>query len=326
MLRLPPFRYVRPRSLREAVDILASEGERAVPMGGGTDLLPGMKRRVVSPEVVVAIRALPELQGIRGDTDQGMAIGASCTLAEVSSHPLIRQGYEALSVAAAQVATPQIRNMGTIGGNLCLDTRCTYYDMPYTWRRAVGFCLKKDGDVCRVAPGSARCWAVSSSDLAPVLLALDARVRLSGPRGERVVPIEELYRDDGIRYLNKDPAEVLTEVLLPPPDGWKAAYWKVRRRGSFDFPVLSLAVAVRRDGGGRIADARIALGAVRSCPFRVREAEEVLRGERLVPSVVEAACEAASRAARPLENTDFTVLWRKRMVKVFLLRALRTFV
>ncbi|MDR7434067.1 MAG: xanthine dehydrogenase family protein subunit M [Armatimonadota bacterium] len=325
MLRLPPFQYVRPGTLHEAVGILASEGGKAVLMAGGTDLLPRMKHRVAALEVVVAIRALRELRGIWGDPRQGLVIGAASTLAEVCSHPAIRQGYEVLSLAAAQVATPQIRNMGTIGGNLCLDTRCSYYDMPYTWRKAMGFCLKKNGDTCLVAPGSTRCWAVSSSDLAPVLMALDGRVRLVGPRGERVVPVEELYRDDGIRYLNKEPAEILTEVLLPPLDGWKAAYWKVRRRGSFDFPVLSLAVAVRQDEGGHIADARLILGAVRSSPLRVREAEEALRGEKLEPGIMEVVCELASRAARPVENTDFTVLWRKRMVKVFLRRALGTF-
>jgi 4-hydroxybenzoyl-CoA reductase subunit beta len=212
--------------------------------------------------------------------------------------------------------------MGTLGGNVCVDTRCNYYNQSYEWRRAIGFCMKKDGDICLVAPGSARCWAVSSSDTAPVLWALGAEATLVGPSGERRVPVASLFRDDGIEYLGKAPGEILTELRLPPVDGWRATYWKLRRRGAFDFPVLGVAAAVRLDGGV-CRDARIVLGAVASTPREVPEAARVLVGQRLEPEVIARAAEAAARPAKPLDNTDLVYHYRKRMTRVYVARALR---
>jgi 4-hydroxybenzoyl-CoA reductase subunit beta len=213
--------------------------------------------------------------------------------------------------------------MGTIGGNLCVDTRCNYYNQSYEWRRAIGFCMKRDGDVCLVAPGSPRCVAVSSSDTAPVMMALGATVMLSGPDGERAVPAAALYRDDGMAYLGKRPDEILTAILLPPANGLRSTYWKLRRRGSFDFPILGVAASVCLDGGGICVDARIVLGAVGSRPVEAVDAARLLVGRRLTTELIEEAAAAAYRPARPLDNTDLTLAYRKRMVRVFVFRALR---
>lgn len=321
-MRLPPFTYLAPRRVEEAVRCLQEHGPAAMLVAGGTDLLPNMKRRQFEPAVLVGLRGIPELRGIRGRAADGLAIGACATLSQVASHPEIRRHYPALARAAGLVATPQIRHMGTLGGNLCADTRCNYYNQSYEWRKAIGFCMKKDGDICLVAPASPRCWAVSSSDTAPVLWSLGAEAVLAGPAGERRIPVAAFYRDDGIRYLTRAPEEVLTEIRLPPPDGWRATYWKLRRRGSFDFPVLGVAVAVRLEGGV-CREARVVLGAVASTPREVPEAAAVLRGERLTDEVIARAAEAAARPARPLDNTDLVYHYRKRMVRVYVARALR---
>jgi len=211
------------------------------------------------------------------------------------------------------VSTPLLRNMGTLGGNLCLDTRCNYYNQTYEWRKAIDFCMKKDGAICWVAPSSPRCWAVSSSDVAPVAVAIGAEFLLVGPGGERVVPAARLYQNDGINYLAKHPDEILVEVRLPPPDGWDAVYRKLRRRGSFDFPVWDDAV---------VADARIVLGGVASQPLEVPEAGAALRGEHLSDERIAAAAESAYRPAKPLDNTDFDLSWRKQMTRVYVKGAL----
>jgi 4-hydroxybenzoyl-CoA reductase subunit beta len=213
--------------------------------------------------------------------------------------------------------------MGTIGGNLCVDTRCNYYNQSYEWRRAIGFCMKRDGDVCLVAPGSPRCVAVASSDTAPALMALGATVVLAGPDGERTEPVAALYRDDGMAYLAKRPDEILTAILLPPVNGLRSTYWKLRRRGSFDFPILGVAAALVLGEDGTCADARIVLGAVASRPVEATEAAHLLVGRRLTPELIEEAAAAAYRPAKPLDNTDLTLAYRKRMARVFVSRALR---
>src|SRR5438046_3541787 len=196
-------------------------------------------------------------------------IGVAVTLTELTIRP--SGSPTVISHAARLVSTPLLRNMGTLGGNLCLDTRCNYYDQTYEWRKAIDFCMKKDGHICWVAPSSPRCWAVSSSDVAPVAVAIGAEFLLVGPQGERVIPAGRFYHNDGINYLTKQPDEILVEVRLPAPDGWDAVYHKLRRRGSFDFPVLGVAAWVRREGG-RVTDARIVLGGVPSWPQGIPEA------------------------------------------------------
>ena len=221
------------------------------------------------------------------------------------------------------MATPQLRNMGTLGGNLCLDTRCTYYDQRLEWRRAIGFCMKKDGQTCWVAPSSSRCLAVSSTDTAPILMALGAGVRLVSSVGERVVPLAELYNNDGIDYIARRPDEILTDVRLEPAQGWNSTYWKLRRRGSFDFPVLSVAAAARITGDGTVERARIVLGAVASRPQPCDDAAASLEGQKLTDDAIADAAERAAKLAKPMDNTDFTLHWRKRVAAQFVTWALR---
>lgn len=322
MLRLPPFRYLAPRGLDEAAQMLAQEGEQAMLVAGGTDLYPNMKRRQFTPPVLIGLRAIPALRSISGSPGQGMRIGAGVTLSTLAAHALILQHYPALATAAGSVSTPQLRNAGTIGGNLLLDTRCNYYNQTEFWRHSIGYCMKKDGDVCLVAPGSPRCWAISSADTAPVLVSLGAQVRLVSVRGERVLPVRELFRDDGMDPYTKAPDEILTEVILPPADGWRSVYLKLRRRGSFDFPLLGVAVALRFAADGTVADARITLGAVASHPVEASEAAAQLVGQSLSPELIDAVAVAASRRSKPLDNADLTINYRKQVTPVFVRRAL----
>jgi 4-hydroxybenzoyl-CoA reductase subunit beta len=229
----------------------------------------------------------------------------------------------ALSQAAVLVATPHIRNMATLGGNLCLDTRCNYYDQNYEWRKAINFCLKKDGTTCWVAPGSRKCVAVSSTDTAPALIALGARVRLVSRSGEREVALSELYNNDGINYIRRRPDEILAEVLLDSLHGWKSTYWKLRRRGSFDFPVLSVAAAARLSRQGVVEDARIVVGSAASRPLVADGASKFLLGRSLNSETVAEAAALAARIAKPLDNTDFDMTWRKRVTAEFVTYALR---
>ena len=311
MLRLPWFEHRAPRSVAEAAKILAGEGPRAMLIAGGTDLLPNMKRRHQSPQVLVSLRQIGELRKLNG------AFGAGLTLSEVVRS---EKTPTALRQAAAQVATPPLRNMGTLGGNLCLDTRCNYYNQSYEWRKAIDFCLKKDGDICWVATASKRCVAVSSTDTAPALIALNAWVVLKSSSNEREVKVEDLYRNDGIDYLSRKPDEILTEVRVPA--GWKSTYWKLRRRGSFDFPILGVAAALKFDKDV-ITEARIALGAVASRPFLVEKAGEFLKGKKLSDEVIAQAAELVANRAKPMDNTDMDLYWRKEVADDFTEYALR---
>ncbi|MCP3981501.1 MAG: 4-hydroxybenzoyl-CoA reductase [bacterium] len=321
MMRLPRFLYRVPTSLDEAAKILAGEGPQAMLLAGGTDLLPNMKRRQQVPRTLVALRGVEELR--RTSNGKGLRLGAGLTLTDVVRSDIAREAYPGLWKAAAQVATPHLRNMATLGGNLCLDTRCTYYDQNYEWRKAIGFCMKKDGETCWVAPSSSRCLAVSSTDTAPALISLGARVRLVGADGEREVAVADLYRNDGIEYIARKPGEILAEVLLDDADGWRSTYWKLRRRGAFDFPVLSVAAALKLAADGTVQQARVVLGAVASQPMLSADAAERLVGDKLTDGAIADAASAAIKLAKPMDNTDFTLHWRKRVASEFVGYALR---
>ena len=322
MIRLPAFDYIAPRSVEDAVRHLADRAPDAMLVAGGTDLFPNMKRGQFEPKTLIGLRGIRELAGVSGDAGAGLTIGAATTLSAVAAHPDVARRYPALATAAGLVSSPQLRNAGTLGGNVCVDTRCNYYNQSYAWRKAIGFCMKKDGDICLVAPGSPRCWAVSSSDTAPVLWSLGAQVRLASASGERTAPIAALYRDDGIEYLAKRRDEILTEIMLPAADGWRSEYLKLRRRGSFDFPVLGVAVAARMEGEV-VREARIVLGAVASLPREATTAAQALVGQRLTDEIITRAADLAAGPSKPLDNTDFTHPYRKKMTRVFVARALR---
>ena len=321
MLRLPRLAYLRPASAREASAAAAGLGSRAMLVAGGTDLYPKLKRRQFEPDTLVGLSHLRDLRDVRGDPEAGFELGALLTLSEAAAHRVLGKAHPGYTEAAGQVSSPPLRNAGTIGGNLCVDTRCNYYDMTYEWRRSVGFCMKKDGDVCLVAPGSPRCWAVSSSDTAPAAIALGATVTLAGPDGQRELPVAGLYRDDGIDYLTKRPHEVLTALRLPPAAGVRSAYVKLRRRGSIDFPVAGAAVALKMDGP-TVEWARIVMSGVGSHPVEAPAAGRFLAGKDLTREVVREAAELAARPAKPLDNADLTHFWRKRMVRVVVEQAI----
>src|SRR6266516_1483829 len=286
-------------------------GPRAMFVAGGTDLYPKLKRRQFEIEALIGLDFLDR----RVDTE---TIGAGATLADVASHAGVPRGY---GQAAGHVSSPPLRNAGTAGGNLCVDTRCNYYDMTYEWRKAIGFCLKKDGDICLVAPSSPRCWAVSSSDTAPMAMALEGLVTLVGANGEREVPVASLYRDDGIDYMAKQPSEVVTALRLKGSQNTHSAYVKLRRRGSIDFPIAGAAVALQLDGEV-VSGCRIVLSAVASYPLEATAAEVFLKGKRLEADVVREAAELAAKPAKPLDNADLSHFWRKRMVRVVVEQAL----
>jgi len=322
MMRLPKFEYRVPRTIAEAVKIIGDVGPEAQFVAGGTDLYPNMKRRQQTPRTVISVMRLQELNQITGDGPSGVRIGASMTLTDVLENQIIKRDYPVIASAARTISTPILRNMGTIGGNLLLDTRCNYYDQNYEWRKGINFCLKKDGDVCWVAPGSSKCWAVQSSDLVPVMVAIGAKLRFASTLGERVVDAAGLYNDDGIDYLKKRPDELLVDIQLPPTNGWRASYQKLRRRGAFDFPVLGVAACVHFKSD-TIASARIVLGGIAPSPIEITEAEQSLIGKPLGDDQIQAAAEAAYIKARPLDNTDFVMNWRKQMARQYTIKALR---
>ena len=319
MLRLPRFKYLRPRTAREAARIAAELGPRAMFVAGGTDLFPKLKRRQFELDSLISLEFLSG--AVRNGSDT-CVVDAGLTLAQAARDPHLRAGFTGYAEAAELVSSPPLRNAGTIGGNLCVDTRCNYYDMTYEWRKAAGFCMKKDGDICLVAPSSPRCWAVSSSDTAPMAIALGGTVTLAGPDGERELPVAQLYRDDGMAYMAKQPDEIVTSLRLQALPHTRSAYVKLRRRGSIDFPIAGAAVAITMDGDV-VERCRIVLSAVASHPLEATAAEDFLKGKRLDPEAVREAAELAARPAKPLDNADLSHFWRKRMVKVVVEDAFR---
>ena len=324
MLRLTPFTYVRPTSIDEALDLCASGNGSAALMGGGTDLLPNIKHRLAEPKLVIGLRELATMHGIEAMDDGGLHVGAAETLSAIEHATIVRERYPALADAASLISTPQVRRQGTIGGNVCLDVRCNYYNQSEHWRRAVGFCMKKDSPICRVAPGGDRCWAVSSADTVPVLIAHEAEIQIAGKSGFRWEPLGGFYRDDGLVPITLQPGEIITAIRIPPPD-LTLMYSKLRIRMSFDFPLVGAATGIGFDPDGTVRKAKIVLTAVGSHPIEVTEAEDLLTGGRLDESAIKAAGDKVFRVAHPMDNTEGSIPHRKRMARVFVEQALRRF-
>lgn len=340
MRRLPDFELRQPDTVEAAAETLADHVPDAMLVAGGTDLYPKLKRRQFTPDVLVSIDGLDELRGVEADGPD-VVIGGQTPLEAVAGDERVRREYPAVAEAADAVSTPTLRRMGSIGGNLCQDTRCRYYDRTKDWREAVGWCMKapdsagytsagavdSDDEVtvpCRVAPGSPRCWAVFASDTAPALIAHGATVRLVGSDGERTLPLADFYRDDGIVHLRKEPDEIVTEIRLPAADGVDSSYRKLARRESFDFPSLGVAVAVRQAADGAVDHASIVLSGVASAPVEATAAAAELEGTVPTDAVLESVGEAVAGAIRPLDNTDFHPSHRKRVAAVYARRALRS--
>jgi 4-hydroxybenzoyl-CoA reductase subunit beta len=325
MLRLPSFTFRRAGDLAEAAQILAGEGPDCRLVAGGTDLWPNMKRRHQKARTVVSLMGIEGLAGIsNGD---GLTLGATTLLDDVARSPRVRARYPALAEAVASISSPPLRNMGTIGGNVMVDTRCTYYNQTEEWRRSIDYCMKEEGTICWVAPSSPRCWAHTASDSAPILCALGAEIDLVSTSGERSLPLESLYRDDGIAYTSKRPEEILTRIRVPEAAAASRclqAFWKLRRRGSIDFAVLSVAVALwMADDDETVERAEIRLGAVASYPAPVPEASALLAGGKPTAERIEAAAAAAREVATPMDNTDFQAQWRGLMAAKYTEAALR---
>ena len=337
MLRLPPYRYHRPATLGEAVSLLARFGEDALPIAGGTDLVPNMKHRLFTPAHVVSLNGIDAMRGISivngahaassnggSPRERGswLRIGALETLAGVSSHPLVRRRHEGLAEAAGLVAGPQLRNMGTIGGNVCLDTRCTYYNQTEFWRGALGYCLKKDGTICHVTRVGRKCVAAHSADTPPNLIALDAMLLLAGPDGTREIAAADFFVTDGILNTRRGRDEILTEIRIPVVEERRSAYRKLRQRNSIDFPLLSVAVAADFAEDGTVAGLTGVVSALGARPRVLAGWRKMATGQRLSGDLIEALAGRARSQCRPLDNIIVDPEWRRAMVPVFVKRAL----
>ncbi len=320
-MSLPSFQLLRPKTLSDAVGMMSIYGDQVKVVAGGTDLLPSVKQKLFTPPYVLDLRGVGELRGIH-ETADGVSIGALTTLAAIEHSPIIRRDYSVLYHAVKTVASPVLRNMGTLGGNICLDTRCLWYNQSLLWRKSCGFCLKKDGDLCHVAPSSKTCWAAFSGDTPPALLCLAADIEIAGPSGVRRVPIADFYVNDGIVRLHLSPSEVVTRVILPASSkGWRGSYQKLRVRGSIDYPLAGVAVAMKMRNG-RVEDARMAITAVNPAPHLVKDVDARLVGMEVGEELAETVGDLAARTAKPLTTSALTPEYRREMVKVFAKRAL----
>jgi 4-hydroxybenzoyl-CoA reductase subunit beta len=322
MLPLPQLRTLAPASLEEALAALSRGGERTRLVAGGTDLVPNLKHGLTDADELVLLARVPGLRGVSRGPDGSVRLGALTTLSALSRDPVLLETYPALADAIGQIAGPQLRNMGTLGGNLCLDTRCTYYNQTEHWRRALGYCLKREGTVCHVVPGGTRCVAAVSSDAAPMILALGGSVVVrSHERGEREVPLAKFFLGEGRKNIDVERDEILVEARLPaPPAGAFAGYQKLRPRASIDFPVLSVAVAGTRDGE-LLRTARVVVSVLGAKPREVSGVGALVEGKAATPEVLEAIAAAAYKQARPLTNVPLDPEWRHEMVPVMVKRA-----
>jgi len=323
-LSLPQFKLLRPRTLDEALSLLAKHaGESPAAtrvVAGGTDLIPSMRQKLFEPEYVLDIRNVAGLKDIR-QTDRGVEIGALASLTSIEQSALLRRRYPVLTEAAATVASPLLRNMGTIGGNICLDTRCLWYNQSLTWRKGCGFCIKKDGDLCHVAPGGTKCWAVFSGDTPPALLCLAAEIEIASASGSRRMPLSDFYTGEGDAYRNLRSDELLTRIFLPESSAdYRGVYRKLRVRGSIDYPLAGVAVVMKKSNG-HIADARVAITAVNPAPLLVKGAGEFLAGQTLDEASAVAIGDLAAKMARPLTTSALTPEYRREMIRVFTKRA-----
>ena len=323
-MALSEFQLRRPRDLSEAVASLrtnAGEGARATRiLAGGTDLLPSMRQKLFEPECVLDLRLINELRGIR-ETEQGIGIGALTTLREIEQSQLLREAYPVLVEAARTVASPVIRNMGTIGGNICLDTRCLWYNQSLAWRKSCGFCIKKDGDLCHVAPGGSKCWAAFSGDTPPALLCLNAEIEIASALGTRLIPLGDFYTGIGDTYRKLQPNELLTRIMIPNSSaGYRGIYRKLRIRGSIDYPLAGVAVAIKQSGG-HIQDFRLGITAVNPAPMLVKGTDRLIANGFRREEIADAAADLAARTAKPLTTSALTPEYRREMIRVFTKRA-----
>lgn len=323
MLRLPAFVYEAPDTVEEVLHLLASRpGVRLV--AGGTDLIPNLKHGVEEADVVVSLRRLPELAEVVPCENGALELGALLTLENLASDTTVGARYPALAQAAGLIAGPHHRRMGTLGGNLCLNTRCVYINQTHFWREALGYCIKKDGDMCHVVRRGKRCVAAASNDTAPVLTTLDATLFVaSEARGERTLPIRDFYTHDGVDNKAIEADEMLLKVRVPPPvPGLHGAYGKMRPRNSIDFPRLSVAVSFQVVDG-LLRHPQVVLSALAARPIAIRKLDDIAEGQKPGEDVWEAVASECYSQAHPLSNIDSDPTYRREMVPVYVRRALR---
>lgn len=325
MLRLHPYEYHRPERLADALALLSEHGPTAMPIAGGTDLVPNMKHRLFTPAHLVSLRRVVELQGFDEEADGALRIGAAESLDAVSRDSAVLARWPMLAYACARISGPQLRRAGTLGGNVCLDTRCTYYNQTWFWRKSLGFCLKKDGDVCHVVKGGTRCVAAHSADGATALCALGAELEIAGPDGERrKVPIEEFFTSDGVWNRRMESGEILVAIRLPAPSpGARGAFRKLRVRNAIDFPLANIAAHADLDDEHRVIALRLFVSGMGSYPRKVGKVEDLARGSRLTPEIIESIADQAYRQCHPLTNITVDAEWRRAMVPVMTGRVLR---
>ena len=319
MMTLPEVQVHRPDTVREAVALLASKPNARV-LAGGTDIVPNLKYGMYETEHLVALRGLSkELRYVREEAG-ALRLGALCTIDQLSRDALVMRHLPALADACTQIAGPQLRRMGTLGGNLCLDTRCVYINQSHFWRSALGFCLKKDGTVCHVVAQGKRCVAAASNDTAPVLLALEASVRIVGPRGERVVPLADFYLHDGIHNTVLLPDELVVEAIVPAgPAPLKQAFFKLRTRAAIDFPALNLAVALSVSAAGLLTAVRLCVSAIAARPALINRLEDLV-GRPADRALAEELGRRAQKQCKPLTNIGIDPGYRREILPVLVRR------
>ena len=308
---MPNFTLYRPTAIEDAVKLRAeTDGSRFV--AGGTDMIVNVRRGIEQPDALIDLSAIEELKSITEDAD-GLHIGAGVTLDTVANDKRVRKDFTAVAEGAAAVAGPTHQKYGTVGGNLCLDTRCLFYNQSEWWRKSNDYCLKERGSVCHVAPGGKRCFAAFSGDFAPAALVHDAEVDLVGPNGRRRVPLAALYRNDGMDHLALEAGELVAVLHLPKAQaGVPSSYQKSRIRGSIDFPLAGAAVWLRQNGG-KVAELRIALTAVNPYPHRVTGLEK-FAGTKLDDAALDEIRELVRTQAKPMRTTTVKPWYRRRVV------------
>jgi 4-hydroxybenzoyl-CoA reductase subunit beta len=324
MMRLPKFEHLQPESLAEVLGLLAEHGEQAKSIAGGTELLVTMKQGLLAPAYLINLKELPELNFIAYDDEEGLRIGALTTVATLVRSQVIQRQFPILAQSAEQVAAPPLQQMGTLGGNLCLNTRCFYYNQSRFWRQARPACYKTGGDVCHVVKGGNRCFAVYQGDMAPALIALDATVKIAKKGGERIIRLTDLYTGKGKRPLALEADEILVEVQIPQSATLGVGdYQKLRYRGALDFPLVGVAAVLGKDGSGSCSKANVVLTAVGTAPVLVEEAGRLLQGQDVTEELVARAADVAYEAARPVANIGSTPSYRRKMVRLLTKRAIR---
>ena len=319
-MQLPPFEYIRPESLAEGLQALAEHGDKIAIMSGGSDLLINMKFRLDGPEYLLSLNGLPELQLIEELDDGSLRIGAGCKLTELANNALIKERYPALQAAIFSVGSRHVRNMGTIGGNICLDTRCWYTNQSETWRDTRDGCFKTDSEQCHVIKTTTKCHALSSTDSGPMLIALDASVVLASQAGERVVPVREFYQDDGLDHTVLEPGEVLVAVIVPPPRG-RAVFAKLAQREGLDFAAGSFAAAVS-GSNEKLDSVCLVMGSVAPEPRVMEQAGKILMDAGLTDESIDAAAGAARLSLDEVTNLFTPPGYKKRLIRALVKDAL----